>query len=177
MGHGPSNPGRIPINTFAGAAALIAVLLLPLCIAAGSVLLGIIGSRYRVHRLASICAILLCLACVALIGMTRTVDGRVLRKSEQIQLARTGLLPSVLHICRIVVRHAAAETPDASASEEVTLAVDSQSFDRLREGDMVAVRELRLGPLRFARLSAVAWWLQHRGSTLGHGAYGVGHRD
>jgi hypothetical protein len=132
--------------------------LLPLCIAADSVLLRIIGSRHRVRRLALICAILLCLACAALIGMTRTVDGRVLRKSEQIQLARTGLLPAVLHIYRMVVRPGATETPDASASEEVTLAVDSPSFDRLREGDTVTMRELRLGPLRFARLSDVPWW-------------------
>lgn len=147
------------VNTVAGAVALSVILLLPLCGAAAAWMLrgrrpGRSGSARRATATA---AILVFSALAVLFIVAQPVTGLVRRKTEQIQIAQRGLLPNVLRIFRVVLTPVDAGE-DTGSSRELTLAVDSSSFDRLAEGQSVMLRENRFGPLRFERLADVPVW-------------------
>lgn len=133
-------------------------MLLPLCIAAVTLLLKVIGKRYLLRPVIVVCALSLCVFLASVIASTQPVTGTVQQKTERVQVVQTGLLPTVLHIYRVVVVTTNAKAADGSARRELTLAVDAASFDRLSAGQTLMLREIRLGPLAFARLADAPIW-------------------
>jgi hypothetical protein len=147
------------MNTVAGAVVLIAVLLLPMCIAAcACVLKRLTGNRGFAGLVTAAVAILIAAAITLLFIIAHPVNGLVRQKSEQIQVAQTGLPPNILHVLRVIVIPADVDKDSGSLTKELTLAVDAESFDRLSEGETVSLRESRFGPLKIAQLADVPWW-------------------
>lgn len=147
------------MNNMAGAILLIAILLLPFAIAALAWLLKVVTGRDGHGKLIAASTSILVVTGVAfLVLASRPFHGIIRQKSEQIQFARNGLLPSVLHVFRIKVLPADSSPNSGVLSLELSLALGPVSYDRLVEGQSVELSETRLGPLRFARLAGEAWW-------------------
>ena len=147
------------MNNVAGAILFVALLLLPFAIVVIAWVLKAVTGRDGHGKFIAAFISILVVSAVAIVRLTaRPVHGIVREKTEQIQFARTGLLPSVLHVLRIKVLPADSSPDSSVLSQELSLALDPVSYDRLIEGQAVDLSETRLGPLRFARLAGEAWW-------------------
>lgn len=147
------------MNNVAGAILLIALLLLPFAIVVIVWVLKAVTGRVGHGKYIAAVISILVVSAVAIVRLTaRPVHGIVREKTEQIQFARTSLLPSVLHVLRITVLPVDSSPDSGVLSQELSLALDPVAYDRLIEGQAVDLSESRLGPVRFARLADAAWW-------------------
>jgi hypothetical protein len=145
------------MNNVAGAVLLGFVLIAPMVVYGAYRVLRLIKGGPWIGAVLAAAALLLVAASagVLLLGGT-PASGTVIRKHDSLQLARLELVPSVLHILRVEV--ALASSASGQGGDTVMLPLDPQSFDRLHEGDPIALMQTAIGPVRFARLAGAPGW-------------------
>jgi hypothetical protein len=147
------------MNNLAGAVLLCLTLLAPMVIyGAYLVLRHFKAGRTIGLGLGVACMIVLGLMVAQTMAGGALVQGVVVAKSEQVQLARRQVIPSVLHILRAEVR--VGGSPGQVGADTLILPLSPGPFDRLRVGSPVQLRQTRFGPLRLARLADAPGWAQ-----------------
>lgn len=152
------------MNTLAALALFAVFLILLLVMVRLSIRLGIAGVRSTIVLAVPVAALpALALSGAYLISrLGAPVTGIIAAKSEHLEIGQRGLAPRVTH--RLVVTVADPDMREAFKLDprirfgNLTFEVNEQRFDALRDGDRIAMRELKLLGLRIARFEDEPWW-------------------
>ena len=145
------------MNNVAGAVLLCFVLIAPLGVYGAYRVLRLVKGGRWIGAVLAAAAFLLLVASAGVVFLGGTpASGTVMRKHDTVQLARLELVPTVLHILRVEV--ALGPGGSGQGGDTVILPLDPQSFDRLHEGDPIALMQTAIGPVRFARLAGAPGW-------------------